>query len=121
MEANRYYVDSLFRSGQPATANDVALRTEVGAIFAHAIAQRDLSEEDKRYVSARVAAHTGLSQAEASQRVDSVFEQDRQAADVARKAVAHALYWLFVALLLGAFSGSFAATFGGRQRDRIRA
>lgn len=121
MEANRYYVDSLFRSSAPAAANEVALRTEVGAIFAHAIAQRDFSDADKQYVTARVAATTGLSPAQASQRVDSVFEQDRQAADAARKAVAHALYWLFVALLLGAFSGSFAATFGGRQRDRIRA
>jgi hypothetical protein len=33
--------------------------------------------------------------------------------------VAHSLYWLVVALLIGAFSGSFAATIGGRQRDSV--
>src|ERR1039458_2023077 len=34
-----------------------------------------------------------------------------------RKAVAHSLYWLVVALLVGAFSASCAAIVGGRRRD----
>ena len=92
--------------------------TETSA--ARALAQRDFTDEDKRYVAGRVAAHTGLSEAAASQRVDEVFERDRQAADATRKAVAHSLYWLFVALLLGAFTASFAATLGGRERDRVK-
>jgi hypothetical protein len=120
-ESQRYFVDSLFRSGQAAGAGaDAAVRTEVGAIFGHALSQREFLDEDKSYVATRVAAHTGLSPAEALRRVDEVFERDRQVAEAARRAIAHALYWLFVALLLGAFSGSFAATFGGKQRDRIR-
>jgi len=28
--------------------------------------------------------------------------------------------WLFLALLLGAFCSSYAATLGGRQRDRVQ-
>ncbi len=42
----------------------------------------------------------------------------RDAADTARRAVAKASLWLFVALLTGAFCASLAATAGGRQRDR---
>jgi hypothetical protein len=29
------------------------------------------------------------------------------------------MYWTFLALLVGAFSASFAATIGGKQRDRV--
>jgi hypothetical protein len=29
------------------------------------------------------------------------------------------LYWLFLALLVGAFCASYAATLGGRQRDHV--
>lgn len=43
----------------------------------------------------------------------------RQAADTARKAAAHTLLWIFVASLIGAFSASYAATIGGRQRDLV--
>jgi hypothetical protein len=40
--------------------------------------------------------------------------------DVSRRATAHVLLWLFLALLMGAFSASYAATIGGRQRDRVK-
>jgi hypothetical protein len=36
-----------------------------------------------------------------------------------RKAIAHSLYWTFVALLCGAFCASVAATIGGKERDRM--
>jgi hypothetical protein len=120
VEANRYFIDSLFRSAIPSTTTDEALRAEVGVIFAHALRERELAPADKNYVVDTVAAKTGLSRPDAEQRVTEVFERDRQAADKARKAVAHSLYWLFVALLLGAFFASFAATLGGRQRDHLR-
>jgi hypothetical protein len=42
-----------------------------------------------------------------------------QAADDVRKAFAHSMYWTFVALLIGAFCASLAATIGGRERDRV--
>jgi hypothetical protein len=29
------------------------------------------------------------------------------------------MYWTFLALLIGAFCASFAATIGGKQRDRV--
>jgi hypothetical protein len=45
--------------------------------------------------------------------------QAKQAADTARKAAAHLSLWIFVALLIGAFSASLTATFGGSQRDHV--
>jgi hypothetical protein len=117
-DANRYYVDSLFRSAQP-PARDSELRAEAGLIFAHALRERGFSPEDKSYLTETVAKSTGLSLPEAEKRVTEVFERDQQAAEVARKAVAHSLYWLFVSLLLGAFFASFAATLGGKRRDRV--
>jgi len=42
----------------------------------------------------------------------------RQAADAARKAGSYFALWSFIALLSGAFSASYAATIGGRGRDR---
>ena len=36
-----------------------------------------------------------------------------------RKAIAHSLYWTFVALLIGAFAASVSATIGGKERDRM--
>jgi hypothetical protein len=36
-----------------------------------------------------------------------------------RKAIAHSLYWTFAAMLMGAFCASFAATIGGKERDRM--
>src|SRR5271154_6354894 len=116
VDANRYYIDAMFRSGRH-TPGDDADRAEAGVIFARALRDRQLASDDKNYVADLVAARTGLNHAEAETRVQGVFERDQQAVDQTRKAVAHSLYWLFVALLLGAFSASFAATLGGRRRD----
>ncbi|MFZ2958628.1 MAG: chemotaxis protein CheB [Candidatus Ozemobacteraceae bacterium] len=40
----------------------------------------------------------------------------RESTEGARKAAAHLLLWLFIALLSGAFCASLAATIGGRHR-----
>ena len=119
---DRYFVDQLYRVDQTtapvAVAADATLRSEVGMIFAHSIRQRAISPADKAYLDASVASRTGLNSADADKRVSDVFDQAQQSLDAARKAAAHTLYWLFVALLLGAFAASGAATFGGRERDR---
>ena len=72
------------------------------------------------YLVQLVTARTGLQQADAENRVSNVFAEAREAADAARKAAAHFLLWLFIALLIGAFCASYAATIGGRQRDNVR-
>lgn len=117
---NDYFVDTLFRSSQPLPANAAVVREEVSVIFVHSLAQRELSDSDKNFLADQVAAATGVNRGDAEQRVTDTFQQAQQAADAARKAAAHGLYWLFVASLIGAFCASYAALMGGRQRDRVR-
>lgn len=120
-DTNRYFIDSLFRSGQSSSIPDEALRAEIGVIFDHALHQRELAADDRNYIAEMVATKTGMSRPQAESRVTDVFSRDQQTVDNARKAVAHSLYWMFVALLLGAFAASFAATLGGRRRDQVHA
>ena len=106
-------------------------RVEIGKIFATGLSTGSLAADDRAYLGQVVASRTGLTQAEAEARVDAVYARAakaaadakakaQQAADTARKAGAHTALWMFVALLLGAFVASLAATFGGRQRDHER-
>jgi len=107
---------------------NAATGAEVSRIMASALRSGSLPQDDARYVGRLVSQRTGLSQADAEKRVTDVFGKAqaklrdaeaaaRDAADKARKASAHAALWLFISLLIGAFVASFAATFGGRQRD----
>ena len=119
-DPNAYFVDSLFRSDR-AERVDAAVRTEAGLILARGIQEGDMPSADRTYLAQLVSARTGLDQTEAQRRVSEVFDQARVAADNTRKAAAHSLYWAFLALLIGAFCASYAATFGGRQRDHLAA
>ncbi len=115
-----YYVDALFRSENPAQdRNDAPVRAEVGSILANALRQKEIPAADKTYLTQLIVAKTGLKQADAEKRVQDVFSETREIAEVARKAVSHLLLWFFIALLIGAFSASYAATIGGRQRDNV--
>jgi len=119
-DADAYFVDMLLRSDHPSTAgNDSLVRAEFGRIFAHALLHNDLPAADQAYLAQLVSARTGLNPADADKRVSDVVAQARQAADTARKAAAHLSLWIFVALLVGAFSASLSATFGGSQRDHV--
>jgi len=100
-------------------ASNAALHSEVAVIFANDLRQGNLSAEDKTYLGQVVAARTGISQADAEQRVANAFIQMQQAADMARKTIAHSSLWIFLALLIGAFCASLAATWGGAQRDNV--
>lgn len=108
--------------------NAPAALPEVARIFTRALGQDMLADDDAAYVSRLVAQHTGLTEMEASARVNDVFARTqaelnqletsaREAADEARAATAKTALWFFVALLAGAFVGSYSATIGGRQRD----
>src|SRR5271165_6146551 len=118
--SNGYFVDMLLRSSaQSSEQNNTSVRAEVGLIFANALWKGGLPTEDKSYLAQIVAARTGITEPEAEKRVDEVFSEARQTADRARKAIAHSMYWTFLALLVGAFCASLAATIGGKQRDRV--
>lgn len=133
-----YYVDSLFR--KDASAGDATTPTalnsepmpaassaEVVRIFANGL-RSGLTPDDTRHVAQLIVQRTGMSQADAEQRVTQTFASiqsklkaaeasAREAADKARKASAGTALWLFVTLLVGAFVASLAATYGGRRRD----
>lgn len=131
-----YFSDMLLRAAPAPAATEPGVmlaeqRMEIGKIFASSLSTGSLSADDRAYLGQVVARRTGLSQAEAEARVDAVYGRAakaaadakaaaQQAADTARKAGAHTALWMFVALLLGAFVASLAATFGGRQRDHER-
>jgi hypothetical protein len=130
----KYMVDSLFRSDQSApdsTGNsDIAVRMETGRIFINSMHSSSLPSQDEQYLAQVIAKRTGLSVADADKRVSATFnivrtsianaeQSARQAADRVRKTAAYSALWMFVSLLSGAFIASFAATFGGRQRDRV--
>lgn len=131
-----YFSDMLLRAapvaGTGEAGNTVAdQRVEIGKIFATGLSTGSLAADDRAYLGQVVASRTGVTQAEAEARVDAVYARAtkaaadakakaQQAADTARKAGAHTALWMFVALLLGAFVASLAATFGGRQRDHER-
>lgn len=127
-----YFVDSLFRTDGPASVSEDAANGVAGRILTKTLAgDGTLSAEDRTYLAQLVAQRTRLTQAEAEARVDQVYAQARQAAedakvaaqqaaDTAAKVAAWTALWTFIALLCGAFFASFAALFGGRQRDQAR-
>jgi hypothetical protein len=121
-DPNAYFVDALFRSDRIAPENkDVAVQAEAGRILANALRQNQMPAEDQNYLARLTAARTGISLPEAEKRVSDVVADARQTEDAARKVTAHLLLWLFLALMMGAFSASYAATIGGRQRDHVKA
>jgi hypothetical protein len=129
-EPNQYYVDAFLRNtGTVASTNaegvtstavaNAPTREEIAVILANGLRRGSLPDYDAQYLAQLISARTGLTPTDAQARVTQVFQEALAAADAARKATAHALYWLFLALLIGAFTASFAATVGGSQRDRV--
>lgn len=136
MSPVRYGISALFRTDPNAlpegdrpelTGREMS---DVAMIFGHAMREGQLSPNDRQYVALLVARHTGLSTEAAAKRVTDLENElrtqlqqaetkAREAADKARKASAYAALWMFITLLIGAFSASWAATWGGRQRDQV--
>lgn len=117
------------RTTNPAAQDRSERTAEVSRIFMNALAQDgELNADDRRYIARLVAQNTNLTQQQAEARVNEVYENTRQrleeleasareAVETAREASAYTSLWLSVALLIGAFVASLAATWGGRQRD----
>jgi hypothetical protein len=115
-----YLVDRLLRTTPPgADKGSPSVRGEIGLIFANGLRKGSLSPSDRSYLAQVVTAKTGESEPDAERRVDDAFGEAQQSADSARRAIAHSMYWTFLALLIGAFSASVAATLGGTERDRV--
>lgn len=128
--ATSYFVDTLFRPSDPArlaapgAEGDATAAAQASRILLAGAAAGDISADDKTYLSQLVAARTGLSQADATARVDAVIAQAKEAkvkaqeaADTARKAAATFALVGALSLIVGAFIASAAAALGGKQRD----
>jgi hypothetical protein len=119
-DSNDYFVDLLLRSDRAnPDANSALVHAEIRRILVNAYQQAGVSPDDQSYLDRLVIARTGLNQTDADKRVSDLVARAKQAAETVRKATAHVLLWTFVALLIGAFCASFAATIGGKQRDRV--
>ncbi len=137
-----YFIDSLFRpnlnmpsvssTDGNAAITDSSQKTipvsEVTRIFVNSMGAKSLPAADISHIGQLISKNTGLSQQEAEQRVNDIYNNlqkkkadaelaAKEAAEKARKASIYATLWLFVSLLMGAFSASLAATWGGRERD----
>lgn len=129
-DGTSYFVDALFRPADPArlaapgAEGDAAAAAQASRILISSAAAGEVSADDKAYLGQLVAARTGLSQADATARVDAVLGQVEQAkvaaqeaADTARKAGATFALVGALSLIIGAFISSAAAALGGAQRD----
>jgi hypothetical protein len=119
VDPTAYYVDQLFHSGRVAQIPD-SVHADAGRILANGLRRGDLPAADRTYLVQLVSAATGSNQTDAEARVSQVYTDAKQALDTARKEAARFLLWLFLALLIGAFCASYAATMGGRQRDGVK-
>jgi hypothetical protein len=124
-DATATTVDQMFRpaANAPAATDrnpgaDREVRREVTRIVAKGTAGQPIADDDKAYVSRLVAQRTGLSQDEATRRVDDALAKAKQAANAARKAGIVSGFLIAAALLVGAAAAWWAAIIGGRHRDQ---
>lgn len=130
-DPSAYFTDMLLRSEKPAPdSNGASTRAELGRILANAARTGELAQSDRAYAAQVISARTGVSPQEADKRINDVVAQTqqaktkaeqaaREAADTARKAAATLAFATFLAMLIGAFCSTYAASVGGRHRDLV--
>jgi hypothetical protein len=99
-------------------------RVETLYIAYHSIAAGNMSDADRSYLAALVAAQTGIPAPEAQRRVGEFADaalgaatRAKEGADAARKAAAQGAIYIALSLLIGAFIASVSGAIGGRLRD----
>ncbi len=120
---NGYYVDNLFRSDKTVSSTEDS-RGETIRILAKDVTEGKISDDDKARLKTVVVKQTGISDQEASTRVDNIITQidsakaqAKQAADDAKKAATAFAFATALSMFLGAFIASAAAALGGIHRD----
>lgn len=118
-----YEIDRLLRTADASSAQPDP-RSQVTAILANAAVSAEMPAADRAYLTQLVAVRTGMSQADAQQRVsqfaariEELQVKAKEAADAARQAAAQLSIYLALSLLIGAFIASVSAALGGRLRD----
>jgi len=113
-----YEVDRLFRFDRRPNAPDPELRAEAGRILMAGTGHRELTADERAYLTRLVAARTGLEAQAADRRVGEVLTETRQAARQARATSVIIGFMTAASLALGAAAAWFAAGVGGRHRDQ---
>lgn len=102
----------------PASSTTTAeARAEVTRILAAAVASGSLAGQNRAYLAQLVSRRTGLSQAEAEQRVDAAVTSAREAADKAKRAAILTGFVTAASLLISFGAAWWAALRGGNHRD----
>jgi hypothetical protein len=110
-----YATDTMLRADRPVDGDaSGALRAQLGRVLAR---EGPLAADDRTYLVRVVARQTGVSQAEASARVDAATDSIRSAADKARKVSSALGFFTALSMLIGAFIAATAAAYAGRLRD----
>ncbi len=123
-----YFADAILRPADPATPpavqSDERVTAEVSRILINGTVRGEMPADDRAYLDRVVASRTGLSEADATARVDQTLAnieaaktEAREAADTAKQAATAIALAGAVSLMIGAFIASVAAAIGGRQRD----
>ena len=113
-----YELDVLLRGSRAET--DIAAtdpRPEIARIVANGLTRSGVPSADRAYVASMVAARTGISQAEAEQRVDALVTHSKETLNTVRKATSATALFTALSMLVGAFIACTAAALGGQWRD----
>jgi hypothetical protein len=113
-------------TAEPTAAADMQpVRDEAGRIFMQGALGGGVSDEDRTYLAQLVADNTGLSDEEATARVDEVMTamdtaatEAAEAAEAARKTAVLAAFLTAASLLVSAVGAFWAAQMGGNHRDK---
>jgi hypothetical protein len=104
-------------TGERAAVPESEVRATIARTLVAAAAAGQLTPTQKRTLAQIVSERTGISQAEAEQRVDQAYKDAQAAVETARKATVLAGLVTASALLIGLLAAWFAAQNGGRHRD----
>ena len=111
-------LDRLFRGARLQAAAEIEYpRSEAARILLTSTGRNGVSTDDRTYLVRRVSEVTGLSGAEAQNRVNATIDSARQNIQRARHAAIVLAFCAGAAALIGAAVAWFMAELGGRHRD----
>jgi hypothetical protein len=110
-------------NGAAGNGNTNQQHTQINRIMLTGLGPNGMSNDDRTYLAQVVSQQTGMSQADAQNRVNDVVNRAKdaatQAAENARKAAAYLSFWTFMSLLFGAACATLGGILGGDLRDEF--
>jgi len=110
-------LDDLFRTGK--VVDDIVYRrAEAARILLKSSSHNGVPNEDRRYLTAMTGIVAGVSETEAATRVDHATAAAKETLHRARVAAVVQAFFVAAALFVGVVVAWYAATEGGRDRER---